>query len=189
MSTYEKSDTKQSRALDTVMRKHHPRLVAAGVRVAMLVAHGKRNEDGELVAPAIRHHGVPALGLCAILPTKYRVLGLGDALVTVDGDRWDDMGEPEQAALLDHELTHLELVMIQVDVVKMDDAQRPVLRIRPHDHTFGWFDGVAQRHGSASQEVQQAKQFADDVGQLYLWKPEPRDTKRKHRDAAAEVLQ
>jgi len=40
--------------------------------------------------------------------------------------------------------------------------------MRKHDHQFGWFDAVAQRHGEASPEVRQARVLMESSGQLYF---------------------
>jgi hypothetical protein len=70
------------------------------------------------------------------------------------------MSDAERLALLDHELTHVEVVY---------EVRPRKLRTRHHDRTYGWFDEVAQKHGEASQEVQQARRFAaDEAGQLYF---------------------
>ena len=73
-------------------------------------------------------------------------------------------------AVLDHELSHLELVTDGYGNVKHDDLERPRLRIALHDWQFGWFDAVARRHGSDATEVQQAKKLFEDEErrQLYL---------------------
>lgn len=147
-----------------VMRDWHPKLVEASVRVELLVAYGKVNEDGEIIAPALKHHGVRALGVCKIIPIQQRVLGLGDVLILLDGDEWPEMGEDEQLALLDHELTHVDLVQA---TVQLDDAGRPKLRMRQHDRDYGWFDSVAQRHGLASSEVRQGRRLFESAGALY----------------------
>jgi hypothetical protein len=83
----------------------------------------------------------------------------GDALVTLDGDRWGDFSPRQQRAILDHELTHLELVVSDEGGVEGDDIGRPRLRLRKHDHQFGWFDAVVRRHGANSVEWSQFKAF------------------------------
>jgi hypothetical protein len=49
-----------------------------------------------------------------------------------------------------------------------DAVGRPKLLMRKHDHQFGWFDEVAQRHGEASPEVRQARVLMESSGQLYF---------------------
>jgi hypothetical protein len=52
--------------------------------------------------------------------------------------------------------------------VVRDDLDRPKLRVRKHDHQFGWFDSIARRHGPASFEVQQYRKFNESHRQLWL---------------------
>ena len=47
------------------------------------------------------------------------------------------------------------------------DLGRPELKLRKHDHEFGWFERVAQRHGAHSQERIQAARMMDSSGQAY----------------------
>ena len=67
-------------------------------------------------------------------------------------------------------VTEDELQVSDLGNVRRDDIDRPLLRIRKHDHQFGWFDAVARRHGKHSIEVQQAHQLTamDELRQLYL---------------------
>jgi hypothetical protein len=54
-------------------------------------------------------------------------------------------------------------------ITLLDDVGLPVIRMRPHDHDFGWFDVIAKRHGSAAVEVCQASVFAgEELRQLYF---------------------
>lgn len=154
-------------ALDDVLATHKRHLLEAGVRVYLLAAYGPRAKDGSLKGPAIKHGGYAARGVTRIVPVKLRVAGLGDVEVVLDGDRWTELAYEEQLALIDHELTHVDLVLDDESPV-LDDAGRPKLRRRLHDHQHGWFNEVAERHGIAAQEVQQASRFADEHGQLYF---------------------
>ena len=96
-----------------------------------------------------------------------------DAEIVLDGDRWDELSAEEQDAAIDHELTHLELV-VDDSGLRRDDLDRPNLRIRKHDHQFGWFDCVARRHGTASFEWRQYEQFTEvSYKQLWLTGMEP----------------
>lgn len=168
MSTYQKPSRDMVRLLDEVIGRYHQHLAEAKAKVYLLVAFAPTDENGERKGCAIRHHGYPALAKCWIVPTKQRVAGLGDAEILIDGDRWPDLDRDSQIALLDHELTHLRLLLDKDEQPLVDSAERPKMAIRPHDRQYGWFDEVAQRHGGASVEVQQAKRLVDETGQLYL---------------------
>ena len=66
------------------------------------------------------------------------------------------MDDAKKDALLDHELYHLEVQRNKHGKPKLDCNRRPKLTMRLHDRQYGWFDEIAQRHGSASIECQQA---------------------------------
>ena len=146
-----------------MLEKHHPELHDAELIVDVLVAFATKNEQGEPRGPALSHGGYPAIATVRINSLKQRVLGGGDALVTLDGDRWGDFSSLQQRAILDHELTHLELVEGEGGGVEGDDIGRPRLRLRKHDHQFGWFDAVVRRHGANSVEWSQFAAFRDQA--------------------------
>lgn len=120
-------------ALDDVLATHKRHLLEAGVRVYLLAAYGPRAKDGSLKGPAIKHGGYAARGVTRIVPVKLRVAGLGDVEVVLDGDRWTELAYEEQLALIDHELTHVDLVLDDESPV-LDDAGRPKLRRGLDEH-------------------------------------------------------
>lgn len=167
MATYTTPTDDQERLLVEVMQTYHQRLVGVGVTIGMLVAYAPVDKEGNPTGSALKVRGVPALAKVRIVPLPQRVAGLCDAEITIDGDRWTFLSREERLAVLDHELTHLDVQADGDDVVR-DDHGRPKLKMRPHDHEFGWFDEVAERHKGNSIEAQQAQAFVDNAGQLYL---------------------
>lgn len=166
--TYDKPDDDTRELLELAIEQWHPALGAAEVNVSLLMAYGPTNEDGETTGYAITVRGMKALAQVKIHNLKLRAHGLGDAELLLDGDEWEGMREEEKLAILDHELTHLEVDETDDGIPKADDQGRPKLRIRLHDFEFGWFKEVAERHKGASQEVQQAQAIVADTGQLFF---------------------
>jgi hypothetical protein len=160
---FRKGNDHECELLSEVLEKHHPELHDAELIVDVLVAFATKNEQGEPRGPALSHGGYPAIATVRINSLKQRVLGGGDALVTLDGDRWGGFSPLQQRAILDHELTHLELVEGEEGGVEGDDIGRPRLRLRKHDHQFGWFDAVVRRHGANSVEWSQFAAFRDQA--------------------------
>ena len=170
MTTYERAQDSTCDILAGVMDEFHPHLRDASVVVDILLAHAATDANGDTSGPALRLHGYPCCATIRIVGLKDRVAGRGDAEMLVDGDRCDTWSDEQLRAIFDHELTHLELQVSDQGNVRRDDIDRPLLRIRKHDHQFGWFDAVARRHGKHSIEVQQAHQLTamDELRQLYL---------------------
>lgn len=141
----------------------HKPLLDRKVRIDVLFAYGDRDEvTGELKGPAIKHHGVQALGICRKVSLKDRTKGMGDVEIVLDGDHWDNEAtEKQQRAILDHELHHI----FALD--DNDDLGRPKIKLRKHDYQFGWFKIIAERHGEASVERQQARTMAEQSGQIF----------------------
>lgn len=163
MKTYSSAPDVQE-CLDRMQGKHHEDL--DGVRVVALFVF----DDEESSAQVLRHQGYAAQAVTRIIPLRERVLTVVDALIVVDRAVWMSLSYLQRDALVDHELTHLQRVEdeeIEGNFL-CDSLGRPKLCMRQHDHQFGWFDDVAQRHGDASPEVCQAKALIASTGQLYF---------------------
>jgi len=169
MTTYERAGQDVLDVVATTMETYHGHLRDAALTTDVLLAYGPKDADGDLVGPAIKRHGTTCAAQVRIINLRDRVAGRSDVEIMLDGDRIDEWSDEQLAAIIDHELTHLELKVAD-EGVKRDDIERPCLRLREHDHEFGWFDSVARRHGEHAIEVQQARQLLerDELRQLYL---------------------
>jgi hypothetical protein len=156
------------------MERYHGVKHEAGIPIKILMAHPPTDENGDATGPAISFRGRPAIALIRITNLKQRIAYGVAAELLLDADKWQESGDEELIAILDHELMHLELVTKGGNVVR-DDADMPKLRKREHDQECGWFDAVAHRHGEHSIEVQQCRAFieSDDYKQCYLPGMEP----------------
>lgn len=155
--TYQKLDANDKiygRMLKAMVNYHQP-LCSAEVLITMLSASGPRDDAGEVTGPAIKVNGYAAKACVRITSLKDRAAGLSDAVIIVDGDNCSTWSEPEFAAILDHELNHLEVKVDEKGALVRDDLGRPKLRMRKHDFQCGWFADVAQRHKENSAEAQQ----------------------------------
>jgi hypothetical protein len=139
----------------------------ARVRIDFLFAYADRDDEGEPTGFAILVHGVRAYGQCRIVNLRDRAKGNCDTEIVLDHDYWESVCEERQRALLDHELHHILVLANKSGVAKTDDLCRPKLKLRKHDHQFGWFDIVAKRNGEASIERMQAETILESSGQFY----------------------
>lgn len=159
---YEPADSDVHSKIYSIATTFHGELVEAGVTISALFA---ANEDGA----AVKLNGYPCAAVVKINSYKDRVEGKADATITLDKDEWDGATPDQRTALLDHEITHLELKLDpKTNKVKRDDLGRPKLGMKLHDVQHGWFHSVAHRHGLNSYEVRQARTFADEHGQTYF---------------------
>jgi hypothetical protein len=141
--------------------------------------------DLESSEPVLKHQGYPAAAVVRITQLRDRALGISDAIIVVDRSIWLTFSPRQQNALIDHELTHLERVVDEETGFPLYDAlDRPKLTMRRHDHQLGWFDEIAQRHGDASVEVNQARQLVESTGQLYFDFGRPKATVVEMRRSA-----
>jgi hypothetical protein len=155
-----------------------------GVTVAALFVF-----DDESSESVLKHQGYPAGAVVRITPIKDRALGLADATIVIDRAGWLTLWARQRAALIDHELTHLVRKLDKETGELLTDAQdRPKLGMQRHDHQFGWFDRVAQRHGEASAEVRQARHLVESSGQLYFdFEPHPPAAPKRQRKVVDRV--
>lgn len=142
-----------------LVNEYHPELAENNVRIDVLMALPDLDKDGEPKdRPAVTHNGYPALAKVRICPPRDRAKGYGDAEITIDDAQFMLMEPDERKALIDHELYHIQVKHKDDDVV-LDKYGRPALKLRKHDHEYGWFDAIAERWQQNSQEWQQARRF------------------------------
>lgn len=144
----------------------HAATLQAKVKIDFLFAHPTMDGEGKETGPALTKNGVKALGLCKVVPSDMRVNGNGDVIIKIDADWWNNATVKQRTALLDHELTHIS-VIVKGGVIQTDDVGRPKLRLRKHDYEFGWFKSVAARHGNNSIEREQAAEIHEEAGQMF----------------------
>lgn len=161
MKRYDEADREAVERMTAIRNQYHADLAA--IRIGLLVIYDD-DEDKQV----LKHGGYPAAALARIVSERDRAAGMCDAQIILDQSSYRRMTDKERDALLDHELHHFEVVQDKSGAPRMDTNERPKLRIRKHDHQFGWFDAIADRHGEHSVEVKQAKQLVDDTGQLYF---------------------
>lgn len=153
MSWYSIANEEINLTIQEVMKKNHGDLHAEGVTITAMIA---RSEEG----PAIKVRGCEAAGCIRITKLMERTLGLGDAVMILDGERLDAWSSKRLQAVIDHELRHLVLAKNKkTGQIQRDDEGRPKLRIRPHDFEFGWFARTAELYGEESYEVSQAREI------------------------------
>ena len=151
MTTY---DIVPKEVLDLIKQtteEYHEELHEADVTVDAVFAF---NESGDY---PVKFGGYPALAVIKINSLKNRIKGAMDAEITIDRDAYNAMNQLQRIALIDHELHHLIIARDKEDNVKLDDAERPKLKIRKHDYQMGWFRDIALRHKENSPEVYQAQ--------------------------------
>ena len=157
MAWYQKADDELYNEVASVMRQYHLPLVDSGVHVDVIIA---RSED----TPPIVVRGIECAATVRITSTRERALGIGDAVITINGELMPTWSTRQLHAVIDHELTHLELKMDKkTGQPKVDDQDRPMLKIRLHDREFGWFDSVATRWGADSFENSQARDLIESA--------------------------
>lgn len=160
MSTYTKAPEDVCSHAQAVMGRYHGPMHEVGVTVKVLMAHPPVDKNDDATGPAISVGGYPALAKIRVLSLKDRVAYGFDTEMVLDADHWDECSDEERDAIIDHELSHLELKLKEGALVR-DDSGRPCLRIVKHDYQFGWFADVARRHGEASIEIQQARKMLE----------------------------
>lgn len=142
-----------------IQKDHHPDLADVAVDVLMKAWF---DSDGT-PTPGMTRHGVPASAMVKVCSEQARAQGAGDAVIVIDAAAWESMHPNERAALLDHELEHIE------PTDKTDSHGRPKLQLRPHDWELAGFRSVVQRHEDAAPEQRAYAEFAQsESGQFIM---------------------
>lgn len=155
---YKQASKEVHKLCKTLVEENYDKLAKEGVTFDILMAFAPENEEnGEPTGPAIKLHGYTASAIVSTVPLKNRVKGLSDVEIIIDGLNWEKLNEEERAALLDHELYHVQVSTNSKGETIKDTAGRPKIKMRLHDIQLGWFIDIAKRHGMSSGEVQQAQ--------------------------------
>ena len=176
--SYERAGERVVAMVTMARLRWHKVLTGCEVTVEAVFVDDVNEETGES-SQTLKAHGYPAAATIAITPLKYRVLGVGDALMTIDAYSWAQLDEDERLALVDHELEHVQVRAAERGFVgwvkgaldrsaRLDDHRRPVLKLRHHDWELGGFRAIARRHKSAAIEVKAARSHREESGQ-YAW--------------------
>jgi hypothetical protein len=121
--------------MDELIRQHHGHLTDAKIALAWR-SGWKADADGVL-----------RLGQCRKASDLDRELHGFDAVILLNEEALNAaaFGEVQTRALLDHELTHLEVTKDEAGETKFDEQGRVVYRIRKHD--IEEFREIVARHG------------------------------------------
>jgi hypothetical protein len=161
-SRYDPAPAEVAELAQRLIANRHRPLIDAGVTITYLFAH---NPDG----PAVQHNGYPAAATVQRTTAKARAAGHADAIITIDGDQWPAWSDEKRAALLEHELYHLEVQYDDGGALKLDKAGRPALKLRKHDIVIGGFSQVIEWHGKEAVEAQQIYDARQYVQDFFAW--------------------
>lgn len=163
MKTYERADKTTDGCVATVMAQYHPALVKERVRVGLLMVHPDVGVDGTPKSPALKFAGSGVTAKIAIASVRERLLANVDAVLQIDAWRWDTLSEEQQAALIDHELEHLEIKVDADGITERHEGGRPKLRTRPDDWVLTGFESVVERHGKNALEWQALRNVGEQL--------------------------
>jgi len=148
---YSKMPDETEERVRHIIKCFHPKLLEGKIRIDLLSVSSDKS------AAPLMHQGYPAMAVIRATGIKERTKGAGDIEIVFDEAAYLKLSESEKDALVDHELYHAEIqVHKKTGKNKLDCKGRPVIKMRKHDHNFGWFEEIAKRHGPAAQEVKQA---------------------------------
>lgn len=148
--TYAAADQDQRIPFEAAMAKHHPDL-ADKINVAIVMVTPVLGKDGKPTGPAVTHGGAPAYATVQIVSPKDHSLHPHDVIIRVDEYKFDLMSVESQVALFDHELSHVELVVVD-GLLATHDNGRIKLAQRPDDFRLTGFFDVWKRHDKAALE-------------------------------------
>lgn len=142
---------------------HYPEITDTGLTIRALYATA-----GEDEGPPLAINKYPQAAIIKATSARDRIAGKADVELFIDKAQWGELSKDERAALIDHELHHIEFKrhpQKKGGGIKYDCAQRPCIGMKMHDWQIGGFREIAERHGDAALEVQNARLFSEKFGQ------------------------
>lgn len=159
----DKAEPGEEFQLEHVVKKHHKRLLSAGVRIGLEFA----SKDGG--GAAILQGGMAVPARAIITGSNARRWGAPDGIIRFDRGIWESKSGKERSAYLDHYLTAFELVTDTNGSVATDKLGRPKLKRRPYDFSVAGYDEVIARHGmDLAPEARAIREAAGTFKQLTL---------------------
>lgn len=150
---YQKAHKSVMQIVQKVMEEHHKELLDEKVQVAVLLVWGPRDKDGLITGPGVSAHGHAALAKIKVSSESDRLLSGADAVMHIDGDCWEKMKARTKRALLDHELTHLELLVTADGTTKRREDSSARLGAKLDDWMLTGFYAIAKRYEKDAPEV------------------------------------
>lgn len=164
--SYRKGNASELELAKKAAEQWHPELVEHDVRVGMVFTSASKNDHGEPTCKAVTFAGTGVVAKVRRVTPKERLWCDADVMIEVDADRWASMSEEERTAVVDHELTHVELARAKDGSVKLTEDLRPAIKFRPDDWMLTGFREVIERHGKSAIEAQSLHEVGERVGQL-----------------------
>jgi len=167
--------------IEKMKQENHPHLAEA--RIAALLTDKRKISGNKIV-----------LGTAKKVSAEDKVLSDFDFKIILSGEDWAQLTEKEKFALIDHELSHLDVARvpqtetvggrkkpvkdefgrtIYTDEIKYDDDGKPKWKLRSHD--FENFFHIAERYGI---------EIASKVGGYF-----PPDGEKNQARAAAQAAE
>ena len=161
---YERAPVDVQGMMQAVLKEHHEELQEHEVTVTCMLADGGQTKAGAAKA-ALMLNGLQCAATIKITDMKNRIMGVSDAVISIDKHVWiESLTDLSRKALLDRELEHLLVSRDKDEVVKLDCAGRPVLKMRRHDWQIGVFDSIIDRHGEDALDTKNVYEFLNGPG-------------------------
>ena len=168
MKIYQLADESVYEVLKTACDTYHTKLAKLNVRFGVIMVSSV-DKDGEPDGkPALKSSsGHPAAAKVGLVSAKDKLSKNYDVEILIDLTVWGEMDDKKRFAVLDHEMTHVEIVEDKDGHAKIDDNGAPKLKLIPDQfHLWGFLE-IAQRHGLSSSEVLCMRDMVEEHGHLF----------------------
>ena len=170
-TTYTAASEAELKLLKEMIRLpcHEP-LVTEKIQVALTMCHPDLDETGMPKAPAITHSGNGVMAKCRLVAPLDYLWMHQDVMIMVDAWRWKELGRATRLAVLDHELTHVSVLVDAHGNAKRHpgSAKQVKLILRKDDWTLTGFADVIKRHEGAALEAQSLQNLGTTLRQMNL---------------------
>lgn len=168
MKVYSLPDESVTDVLAEALKKYHGELSKINIRIGIIMVSSE-DKDGEPDGkPALKSaSGHPAAAKVGLVSPKDRLTKHYEVEILIDSQAWGEMTPAKRLAVLDHELTHVEVTKGGEGEVKVDAYGNPKLKLIPDQfHLWGFLE-IAQRHGTDSSEVLCMRDMVSQHGHLF----------------------
>jgi hypothetical protein len=164
-TTYVAAPTDARAQLDDLIAAKFPELHESGLAVELLFAVPDEGKS------AFKRFGHPAEYRIESIDPKARMTNRHDVRLLIDSDWWQDKSRRRRESLLFTALTSLELRREKkTGAIVRDDADRPLVKVRPGDWLITGFDATLRAYGRDSSEWHDYSVLRERMSQLqFAW--------------------
>jgi hypothetical protein len=173
-NTYEDASNDIMVLTEELIEQHYLKLSKSGAVVGVIMVYGPEDEEGNVQSSPLKELGTFTPAKARVINTKDRLRNSWDVEILIDGDYFDEVGDETKKSIIDDILSRIELQYDKKGIMKVDEFDRPRIRIKPPEIVFTANVDTISRYGNNSHAIKTYKKIMESYG--YIIQPDKRQS-------------